>query len=225
MLNKSQIFILLHHISLAIGLAMYGFQWQWAIVVFLFSMFWAWIVGNNINHYYFAHATYKDSLKSYFYTFLCLTSGLGSPLSFSASHRQHHKYTDTEKDPHSPHHIGWKRVYFLDWAPQNISRRIIRDFVKSKFQIWVHKHWYQLHIGIVILIALIDLRLLFFGLSPGVLYSFHSGSLTNTLSHIGGEHRNVWYLRPFIWWGWAHGDHHSGKFDRYKSSRVYSDNY
>ena len=95
MLNKSQTFILLHHISLIVGIAIYGFQWQWAIVVFLFGMLWAWLVGHNIIHYYFSHGKYKDSLKSYFYTFLSLTSGLGSPISFSASHRQHHKYSDT----------------------------------------------------------------------------------------------------------------------------------
>ena len=166
MLNKSQTFILLHHISLIVGIAMYGFQWQWAIVVFLFGMFWAWLVGHNIIHYYFSHGKYKDSLKSYFYTFLSLTSGLGSPISFSASHRQHHKYSDTEKDPHSPHHIGWKRVYFLNWEPQNITPRLIADFARSKFQKWVHRHWYKLHIAIVLVIALIDLRLLFFALSP-----------------------------------------------------------
>ena len=67
-MNKSQIFILLHHVSLAVGIAMYGFQWPWAIVVFLFGMFWAWVVGHNIIHYYFAHGKYEDNLKSYFYT-------------------------------------------------------------------------------------------------------------------------------------------------------------
>jgi len=211
MLNKSQTFILLHHISLIVGIAMYGFQWQWAIVVFLFGMFWAWLVGHNIIHYYFSHGKYKDSLKSYFYTFLSLTSGLGSPISFSASHRQHHKYSDTKKDPHSPHHIGWKRVYFLDWEPQNITPRLIADFARSKFQKWVHRHWYKLHIAIVLVIAVIDLRLLFFALSPGVLYSFHSASLTNTLSHIGGVHRNVQFLKPLAWWGWNHADHHNYK--------------
>lgn len=210
-MNKSQFFILFHHISLLIGIAIYGFDWMVAIAVFFFGMFWAWLVGHNIIHYYFSHGKYKDNLKSYFYTFLSLTSGLGSPISFSASHRQHHRFVDTEKDPHSPAYIGWARVYFLAWEPQNINPRMISDFARSKFQKWVHKNWYKLHIAIVAVLFLIDPRLVFFALSPGVLYSFHSASLTNTFSHMNGSPVNVHFLKPLAWWGWNHADHHNYK--------------
>ena len=44
-------------------------------------------------------ANMKILVKGYLYTFLTLAPGLGSPLVFIASHRQHHKHTDTEKDP------------------------------------------------------------------------------------------------------------------------------
>lgn len=210
-MNKSQTFILLHHISILIGIALYGLDWMVAIAVFFFGMFWAWLVGHNIIHYHFSHGKYEDNIKNYFYTFLALTTGLGSPISFSASHRQHHRFVDTEKDPHSPHHIGWFRVYFLNWAPQNINPRMIRDFARSKFQKWVHKNWYYLHIAIVVVLFLIDPRLVFFALSPGVIYSFHSASLTNTLSHIGGTSRNAPELKWIGWWGWKHHDHHNRK--------------
>lgn len=210
-MNKSQFFILFHHISLLIGIAIYGFDWMVAVAVFFFGMFWAWLVGHNIIHYYFSHGKYKDNLKSYFYTFLSLTSGLGSPISFSASHRQHHRFVDTEKDPHSPAYIGWARVYFLAWEPQNINPRMISDFARSKFQKWVHKNWYKLHIAIVAVLFLIDPRLVFFALSPGVLYSFHSASLTNTFSHMNGSPVNVHFLKPLAWWGWNHADHHNYK--------------
>ena len=210
-MNKSQFFILMHHISIMVGIYIYGFSLPMAVLSFFFGMFWAWVVGHNIIHYYFSHGKYEDNLKSYFYTLLSLTSGLGSPISFSASHRQHHKFVDTEKDPHSPAYIGWRRVYFLDWEPQNINPRMIADFARSKFQKWVHKKWYWLHITIVIILFLIDPRIVFFALSPGVLYSFHSASLTNTLSHIGGTHRNAHELKILGWWGWKHADHHNYK--------------
>ena len=210
-MNKSQFFILMHHISIMIGIYIYGFDWSMAVLSFLFGMFWAWVVGHNIIHYYFSHGKYEDSLKSYFYTFLALTSGLGSPISFSASHRQHHRFVDTVKDPHSPSYIGWARVYFLAWEPQNINPRMIADFARSKVQKWVHKRWYHLHIAIVACLLLIDPRLVFFALSPGVLYSFHSASLTNTLSHIDGTSRNAPELKILGWWGWRHHDHHNRK--------------
>ena len=210
-MNKSQIFIILHHISVFLGIAIYGFDWLVAIGVFIFGMFWAWVVGHNIIHYHFSHSKYEDTPKNYFYTFLALTDELGSPISFSASHRQHHKFVDTEKDPHSPDIIGWKRVYFLDWEPQSINPRMISDFARSKFQKWVHKNWYWLHIAIVLCLLVIDPRLVCFALSPGVIYSFHSASLTNTLSHIGGRTRNTPELKLIGWWGWRHSDHHDYK--------------
>jgi len=210
-MSKNQLLILSHHVLLIAGLFYYGFNIWFALPVFFASMMWAKFVGSDVMHFYFAHGNYKDSLKSYFYTLLTLCTALGSPLSFSASHRQHHEYTDTEKDPHSPAVIGLKRVYFLDWKPQQISPRMIRDFIKSDFQKWVHKYWIQLHLVIITILAFIDPRLVCFIVSPFVVYTFHTASLVNTLSHKDGEPRNATELRFINWWGWNHGDHHDYK--------------
>mgnify|MGYP001175727597 CR=1 FL=1 len=207
-MSRNQFLILAHHIFLVLGVFFYGLNLWYAAGIFLASMMWAKFVGSDVMHFYFAHGRYKDSIKSYFYTLLTLCTALGSPLSFSASHRQHHAHTDTELDPHSPGVIGWRRVYFLNWKPQKISPSIIKDFVKSNFQKWVHKYWIQLHIVIVALLALIDLRLVCFMISPFVVYTFHTASLVNTLSHRDGEPRNATELRLINWWGWNHGDHH-----------------
>ena len=207
-MNKNLLLIILHHIALAIGLVYYGINIYVAIVIFFMAMYWAKFVGSDVMHFYFAHGKYKDCSKSYLYTFLTLCTGLGSPISFSASHRQHHKFTDTEKDPHSPHHIGWKRVYFLNWQPQSINPRLLADFIRSKFQKTVHKHWLTLHIVIVVLLASIDLRLVCFLLSPFVMYSFHNASCINVLAHLDGTSKNVPWIRIINWWGWDHGDHH-----------------
>ena len=210
-MNKNLLLILSHHLALILGIVIYGFNVWIAIPVFFLSMYWAKFVGSDVMHFYFAHGKYKDCIKSYFYTFLTLCTGLGSPISFSASHRQHHKFTDTEKDPHSPHHIGWKRVYFLDWEPQTISPRLIADFVRSKFQKLVHKYWFSAHITIIVLLAIIDIRLVCFLLSPFVMYSFHNASAINVLAHLDGTSKNVPLMKVINWWGWNHGDHHDYK--------------
>jgi stearoyl-CoA desaturase (delta-9 desaturase) len=210
-MNRNLALITAHHIALVLGILFYGFNIWVAIVVFFASMLWAKFVGSDIMHFYFAHGKYKDNIKSYFYTLLTLCTALGSPISFSASHRQHHKFVDTEKDPHSPEHIGWKRVYFLDWEPQNINPRLIADFARSKFQKWVHKHWFELHLIIVATLAAFDPRLVCFVLSPFVMYSFHNASAVNVLAHLGGESKNVPLMKIINWWGWDHGDHHDYK--------------
>ena len=210
-MNRNLALITAHHIALVAGVAFYGFNIYAAIIIFFASMMWAKWVGSDIMHFYFAHGKYKDCNKSYFYTLLTLCTGLGSPISFSASHRQHHKFVDTEKDPHSPEHIGWKRVYFLDWEPQSINPRLIADFARSKFQKWAHKNWFSAHIFIVAILAFIEPRLVCFVLSPFVMYSFHNASAVNVLAHLGGESKNVPLMKIINWWGWDHGDHHDYK--------------
>ena len=208
-MNKGQIIVLFHHVFLMLGLFAYGFNIWYALIIFFASMLWAWQVGSNVMHFGFAHKRYKDTLKNKFFALLTLVTGLGSPLSFVASHRQHHKYSDTEKDPHSPDHIGWKRVYFLDWEPQSINPRMLKDWITSKFQKKLHKNFFYYHCLLVIIAFIIDPRLLFFVISPFVIYTFHVGSLQNTLPHMGGVVKNVPIMALIAPWAWRHGDHHS----------------
>jgi len=210
-MSKNLFLITMHHIGLISGIMYYGFNIWIAIAIFFISMMYAKFSGSDIMHFYFAHGKYKDGWKGYLYTIPTLFSGLGSPISFSASHRQHHKYVDTDKDPHSPHIIGWRRVYFLDWAPQNINPRLIADFARSKFQKNIHRYYFKIHIVLVILFALIDPRIVCFLLSPFVLYSFHNSSCVNVFAHLDGESKNVPWIKIINWWGWDHGDHHDYK--------------
>jgi stearoyl-CoA desaturase (delta-9 desaturase) len=41
----------------------------------------------------------------YFFTFICQGSSFLNPRAYAIMHRMHHAYSDTEKDPHSPHFI------------------------------------------------------------------------------------------------------------------------
>jgi fatty-acid desaturase len=212
MLSKNQILILSHHISIIAGIYIYGFDVLIALCVFTLSVLWANLVGSKIMHFYFSHRTYKDSLKSYFYTLLVIFTGLGSPISFVASHRQHHKYADTENDPHSPTQIGPWRVYFLFWKRQKISPRMISDIVRSKFQKWVHKNWFVGHILLSFIFFMVNPILLFFVISPFVVYTFHNASSTNVFSHMSGKSKDLPLMKLLNWWGWDHNVHHN--YDR-----------
>ena len=66
-------------------------------------------------HRYFAHRAYKTSRVGQFVLAWLGCSALQrGPLWWAAHHRGHHRYSDTPKDPHSPHetsfwwaHLGW----------------------------------------------------------------------------------------------------------------------
>ena len=138
-MHSTQKLLLFHHLSIIAGLFYYGFNIQYALIILFGCIVWAYIVGHKGLHMYMAHTKYKDCIKSYLYTFGALITGVGSPLTFAATHRQHHAYHDTEKDPHSPEHIGWYNVWLMNYNSQYISPRLVKDFLKSDFQKFMNR--------------------------------------------------------------------------------------
>ena len=59
-------------------------------------------------HRYSAHKmfTMNKFWERFFYFFTYITQGSSylNPRSYAILHRMHHAYSDTERDPHSPHH-------------------------------------------------------------------------------------------------------------------------
>jgi stearoyl-CoA desaturase (delta-9 desaturase) len=81
----------------------------------------------------------------------------GPPISWVADHRKHHRFSDKEGDPHSPHvghgngwrgalagllhaHIGWLFMHNQRGAKQRYARDLIRDpvirFIDRTFLVW-----------------------------------------------------------------------------------------
>src|SRR6056300_1054029 len=62
-------------------------------------------------HRYLTHQSIIfNPVLVHIFRFLAWLTGWDWPHSqkiYVAQHRKHHRYSDTEKDPHSPHHIGF----------------------------------------------------------------------------------------------------------------------
>ena len=161
-MHNTQKILFFHHLAIIAGLLYYGFNIQYAVLILIGCILWAYIVGHKGLHIYLAHHDYKDNIKSYLYTIGALVTGVGSPLMFAATHRQHHKFHDTEKDPHSPEHIGWLNVWFMNYNSQHISPRLVRDYLKSNFQKFMNRHWMKLTVAMIVVLGLIDPRIVCF---------------------------------------------------------------
>ena len=73
-------------------------------------------------HRYSAHKmfTMNKFWERFFYifTWVCQGSSYLSPRAYGILHRMHHAFSDTEKDPHSPHHAD--NLFVMMWKTKNI---------------------------------------------------------------------------------------------------------
>ena len=79
-----------------------GFLWYQLIAIF----------GLSIGlHRYFAHRQFKTTkVFETISLFLSMLAFSRSPLGWIGAHRIHHRYSDTNNDPHSPAHKGFWNV-------------------------------------------------------------------------------------------------------------------
>lgn len=81
-------------------------------------------------HRYSSHKMFKMNpfVEKFFYflSFFSQGSSFLNPRAYAIMHRMHHAYSDTEKDPHSPH-------FFKDvWSMMVTTKNIYNDFVNNR---------------------------------------------------------------------------------------------
>ena len=86
--------------------------------------------------------TVKWKWLEHLFCSLCIVSNIGSPLAWAVVHRMHHVYLDDEKDPHSPHQIGFLRSLTHRWdVPfENIPLRFTKGLLRLETPKWYHNN-------------------------------------------------------------------------------------
>ena len=78
-------------------------------------------------HRYSAHKmfTMNKFWERFFYFFTYITQGSSylNPRSYAILHRMHHAYSDTERDPHSPHHT--ENLFTMMWKTKDIYNAVL----------------------------------------------------------------------------------------------------
>ena len=153
---------------------------------------------------------------------LAMPTGQGSPLLWAATHRQHHAFSDTARDPHSPRrslayaHIGW----IMDKASTRDDdwQTWCKDIAHDRYYHWLLKFRLVPHVAVVAVVALtLGWRAVpFCFYLPAVLW-MHSTYAVNSLSHrfgsqawdTGEQSRNFWPVGLLaLGEGW-HNNHHA----------------
>src|SRR5712671_5759149 len=80
---------------------------MWVIALFLTNWFVAVFFQSSFHHRYASHRmfTMSEAMEKIFHigTWISQGSSYLSPRAYAILHREHHAFSDTERDPHSPH--------------------------------------------------------------------------------------------------------------------------
>ena len=191
-------------------------------VVRFLSLFWLRMFGITAGyHRYFAHRSYKTSRVFQFILALlgAFSIQMGA-LWWASKHRDHHKYSDTPEDSHSPAqfgfwfaHVGW--IWSRSKWPCSYDR--ISDFTKYPELRWLDKHYAipGILLGFAVW-AIWGWSAFWFGFCASTVLTWHTTFAINSVAHVLGKQdyvtsddsRNSWYLAlATLGEGW-HNNHH-----------------
>ena len=135
-------------------------------------------------HRYFSHGSYK--LNKFWHIFITFASCLvtfGSPVGYTLAHRAHHKFSDTDKDPHNPEVIGKLNTVFFRWNMEHASF-LDANGLKDKWIRIAHEYYVLIPIIFYVILLLIDYRsALCYNI--GVTLAFLAVGYVNTWCHMG----------------------------------------
>jgi stearoyl-CoA desaturase (delta-9 desaturase) len=146
-------------------------------------------------HRYFSHRSYRLGRAAQFVMALGGTTALQQgPLWWAAHHRHHHRWSDTERDVHSPirgfwwSHLGW--ILCDRYAATDESR--VKDLAKYPELRWLDRHDWVGPLALAVATFAVGGwagLVIGFGLSTVLLW--HGTFLVNSLAHVVGRRRYV----------------------------------
>jgi stearoyl-CoA desaturase (delta-9 desaturase) len=188
-------FVAIFHVFAVV--ALFFFSWQNAVAALIT---W-WLAGSLgigvgyhrlLTHRGFTAPKWVEYTLSVLGT-LALQSG---PLTWVTTHRLHHAFTETEKDPHSPRqgtywaHMGW----IFRGTAQNQStatmERYCPDITKDRFQMLLNKYYYVPTLILsAVLFAIGGFSMVLWGVVLKTVMGWHFTWLVNSATHLWGTRR------------------------------------
>ncbi|WP_437732248.1 acyl-CoA desaturase [Sorangium sp. So ce1335] len=175
-----------------------------------------------VYHRYFSHRSYKTSRGLQFLlALLGTTATQKGPLWWGGTHRVHHKYSDTERDVHSPlrkgfwyAHMGW----WLGREHEELDLKRIPDFAGFPELRWLDRYHVVGPLGMIaLLFALGGYDAFLWGYVVSTCALMHGTFTINSLAHVFGSRRyattdtsrnNFWLALITLGEGWHNNHHH-----------------
>jgi stearoyl-CoA desaturase (delta-9 desaturase) len=215
--DSQKLFIaqLLCHLSI-IPMILYASINDWLISLTVY--FFTGCIGMTVTyHRLLSHKSWNSPNWFKVFGTLCGTLGLtGSSLGWVANHRKHHRFTDVDGDPHSPHVTKWYRVQWLSMFMAKAELIYVKDLLRDPVQLFFHKHYWTVNFSYVLILLIIDPFAIVYAYMFPAAVLWNAGSFINTLGHMFGYRRykrldqstNNALLGYIVWGEGWHNNHH-----------------
>jgi stearoyl-CoA desaturase (delta-9 desaturase) len=212
-------FVLVHVVGFAAIWTGVTVQALWVALLLYFVRMWAITAGY---HRYFSHRSYKTSrVFQFLLAFLGQSSAQRGVIWWSAVHRHHHLYSDTEHDVHSPRHHGFWYAH-VGWIfnPKNAKPDYgtVRDLTKYPELVLLDKFTYTPAFLLGFAMWLLGgWPMLVVGFFWSTIVLYHCTFFINSLAHEIGSQRyltgddsrnNFWLALITLGEGWHNNHHH-----------------
>ncbi|UCD24531.1 MAG: acyl-CoA desaturase [Gemmatimonadota bacterium] len=196
--------------------------WSWSAVLVALGLYAVRMFAvTGFYHRYFSHRTFTTTRAGQFILALIGASAAQrGPLWWSAHHRKHHRYADTEKDVHSPHQHGfwWAHMGWIT-SPANFPTDFDQVPDLAKYPELRFLDRFDIMVPLVLAVTLFLIggwQLLIWGFFISTVVLFHATCLINSLAHLWGkrrydtvdESRNNWLLAIITFGEGWHNNHH-----------------
>lgn len=133
---------------------------QYSFILYSALLFYAFmqVLHNVALHKYFSHNSFKTT--RFWHVILSIASPLacaGSPYAYAMSHRAHHIFSDTEKDPHGKY-LSFFKIAMFDWNFKKIPIRTAES-LNDKWIMIAHNYYLGIILLFYVILGFIDFRL------------------------------------------------------------------
>jgi stearoyl-CoA desaturase (delta-9 desaturase) len=118
------------------------------------------------------------------------------PIAWVTTHRIHHAFTETDRDPHSPRngtywaHIGWIFRGTAQVQPESVVQRYSPDLVKDPYLRFIDKYYWVTSVIVGGILGLIGgWQMVLWGIFLRTVFGWHMTWLVNSATHLWGSRR------------------------------------
>ncbi|KAF5197513.1 Acyl-coa c20 delta5-desaturase [Thalictrum thalictroides] len=170
------------------------FNWSAFWVAFALYVFTVMFGITLSYHRNLAHRSFKlPKYLEYLFAYIGLHALQGDPIFWVSTHRHHHKFTDTDKDAHSPlegfwfSHINW--IFDYKYMRSKGGRyKNVEDLKSQRYYRFLQKsHWLHLCLLPIILYTFGGFSFVVWGMGVRAVLGSHAIYMVNSVCHVWGH--------------------------------------